>query len=99
MISTRYIQANNPKVENYNPQLLNSYTLYLDANNIYGCGMCQSLAYGGFEWISTDNISKEWILSMEDDGHIFEINLEDSSHLHDLHNEYPVALEKLTVTQ
>ena len=64
--------------------------------------MCQSLPYGGFEQISTHNITEEWILSLEDDGemgYIFEIDLEYPSHFHDLHNEYPVAPEKLRITE
>ena len=34
MISTRYCEANNSQVENYNLQIPNSYILYLDANKI-----------------------------------------------------------------
>ena len=101
MISTKYVKANYTKAENYNSQLPNSYILYLDVNNLNGWSMHQSLPNGGFEQVSTNNITEEWILALEGDGeigYIFQIDLEYFSHLHELHNEYPVSSEKVTVT-
>ena len=43
MISHRYAQANNPYVPNYDPTEDSSYIAYLDANNLYGWAMNQSL--------------------------------------------------------
>ena len=36
MASKRYAKANNPKVQDYDPEKQTNYITYLDANNLYG---------------------------------------------------------------
>ena len=44
MISTRHAQANNPSFpDTYDANLPNQNLIYLDANNLYGWAMSQSL--------------------------------------------------------
>eukprot|EP01050_Picozoa_sp_SAG11_P000429 SAG11_NODE_13_length_26388_cov_67.360341_1_plen_79_part_00 len=50
MISHRFAQANNKYVPGYDPQEESSYIAYLDANNLYGWAMIQSLPISDFEW-------------------------------------------------
>ena len=50
-ISKRHAEANNKYMVAYNPDKPSSYIQYLDANNLYGWAMTQSLATYGFEWM------------------------------------------------
>ena len=102
MISHRFAKANNKYLSNYNPTLPSSYAIYLDANNLYGWAMSQALPTHGFQWLSEEEIRKLDISQVTDDanvGYILEVDLEYPSSLHDLHNDYPLAPEKLQITK
>ena len=49
-ISKRYAQANNKYMSDYDKSLMDSYILYLDANNLYGYAMCEYLPKGNYKW-------------------------------------------------
>ena len=51
MVSHRHAQANNPQMEDYNPEQPTSYLLYLDANSLYAWAMSQPMPTGGFQWV------------------------------------------------
>jgi hypothetical protein len=100
MVSQRFAKANNPLVAGYDSALKNSYITYLDANNLYGWAMVQYLPTGEFKW--RDDISVDALLTRKDDdgkGLICEIDMEYPEHLHDAHNDYPLAPEKLEVQE
>ena len=93
-IAHRHAEANNKYMKNYDLDKLISYIMYLDANNLYGWAMSKPLPYGNFRWVNADGvITKEYGI-----GHIYEVDLEYPEDLHDLHNDYPCAPEKLKVT-
>ena len=50
-IAHRYAKANNKYLPNYNPELDDSYLMYLDANNLYGWAMSERLPTGNFKWL------------------------------------------------
>ena len=96
-ITNRYARANHKYMENYDPEEESVYIQYLDANNLYGYAMNQPLPFGNFEWLSEDEIHTltkypEWIRSCT-----LEVDLEYPKELHDLHNDYPLAPETVTV--
>ena len=98
MVSKRYAKANNPLVGGYDKSKNNSYIMYLDANNLYGWAMVQHLPTGGFEWV--EDVSIDELLSRKLDaekGYICEVDITYPEHLHDTHNDYPLAPEKLEV--
>ena len=47
-ITNRYAKANNKYMKTFNPGEISKYIQYLDANNLYGWAMSQSLPVGGF---------------------------------------------------
>ena len=77
-----------------------SYIMYLDANNLYGWAMSQALPTGGFEWVKDCNELEKTIISHSSDSdksYILEVDLEYPHELHDTHNAYPLAPEKIKV--
>lgn len=96
--SNRKAIANNPFIPNYNPSEPNSYILYLDATNLYGCSMSQCLPTGDFRWLNNDEI-ENFDCSIIDDnspkGYILEVDLEYPQHLHDKHNDLPFCPENI----
>ena len=98
MISHRHAVANNPYVHNYDNTKENSYIMYLDANNLYGWAMSQSLPVDGFKW-ETKTLDQIMYMNENDSrGCFVEVDLEVPTELHDLMNDYPLAPEKKAVT-
>ena len=108
-IANRYGKANNKYMKDYNVNEPSNYIMYLDANNLYGWAMCQYLPTGGFRWFTKKDIQELNDLDPNDylfqysetdeKGLIFEVDLEYPEELHDLHNNYPLAPEKIKVTK
>ena len=100
-IANRYGKANNKYMKDYDDKKPSKYIIYLDANNLYGWVMSQYLPTGGFRWMTQKQIDKTNLAKYEEDsqkGFIAEVDLEYPSELHDLHNDYPLAPEKVKVT-
>ena len=100
-IANRYGNANNKYMKEYDEKVPSKYIMYLDANNLYGWAMSQHLPTGNFKWMTDKEISKINLGKYELDskeGLILEVDLEYPKELHDLHNEYPIAPEKVKVS-
>ena len=101
-IAKRHSKANNKYMEDYDNDKESVFIMYLDANNLYGWTMTQYLPYGRFKWLSKKEINKfnlSLIKENSSDGYILEVDLEYPSELHDLHNDYTLAPEKLKISQ
>ena len=101
-IANRYGKANNKYMKEYNEKAPSKYIMYLDANNLYGWAMSQYLPTGGFRWMTQKQIDKIDLTKYEEDsrkGLILEVDLEYLEELHDLHNDYPLAPEKVKVNK
>jgi hypothetical protein len=98
MISHRYAKANNKYMIDYVADVVSSYIIYLDANNLYGEAMTQKLPTGGFTWIT--KFDGNYISSFDVDGDYglyVECDLHYPQHLHNEHNNYPLAVEKRSI--
>ena len=100
MITKRFAKANCPDMDTFNRYLPESYIMYLDANNLYGYAMSQSLPYTGFKWLKEEYFAHiNWLQQEENqaDGYIVECDLDYPKELHDEHNEYPLAPERVDI--
>ena len=98
-IANRYGKANNKYMKNFNPKEASKYIMYLDANNLYGWAMSQYLPTGGFKWLTEEEVDLSKFDDESEKGLILEVDLEYPEELHNLHNDYPLAAEKIKVTE
>ena len=101
-IAKRHSKANSKNTECYDSSKESKYTTYLDANNLYGWAMSQCLPYSGFKWLNQREIRGFCWNSISENssiGYILEVDLEYSSELHELHNDYLLAPEMLEISQ
>ena len=99
-IANRYGEANNKYMKDYDKNKPSKYIMYLDANNLYGWAMSQYLPTGGFKWMKQNKIDNLDLGKYHEEskkGIILEVDLEYPEKLHDLHNDYPLAAEKIKV--
>ena len=99
-IADRYRRANKYMKE-YDEKAPSKYIMYLDANNLYGWAMSQCLPTGNFKWMSDKDIERIDLGSYNTNckkGLILEVDLEYPQELHELHNDYPLAPEKVKVS-
>ena len=99
-IAKRYAKANDNKYMNdYDPKKPSTVVSYLDMNNLYGRAMSGYLPYKGFKWLK--NVDEFNAMSINEKsliGYLLEVDIEYPDKLHELHNDYPVAPEKLAVS-
>ena len=93
-IAHRHAKANNKYMKNYDPTKADKHIMYLDANNLYGWAMSQSLPTGNFKWENVNKINLEKYGENSERGLILEVDLKYPTKLHDTHNGYPLAPER-----
>ena len=93
IISHRHAKANNEYMgTEFDPAEESKFISHLDANNRYGWAMSKQLPTSGFKWM-TDNELDDWKhLSC-----FLEVDLEYPEDLHSLHNDYPLAPERIRI--
>ena len=99
IISNRYGEANNKYMKDYNKNKDSKYLMYVDANNLYGCGMSEKLPTHGFKWLTSgemENLFNNQIVQVwERIPCILEVDLKYPENLHDPHNDYPLCPERV----
>ena len=109
-IACKYAMADNALTrKDNNPQESDTHLDYIDMNNLYGYAMKQALPTGGFQWVSqrqTESnpdyltriveLLRQIVEQRPHSGLILDVDLEYPVHLHDLHNQFPLAPEVFT---
>ena len=86
-------------MNDYDPKKSSTFTSYLDMNNLYSWAMSEYIPYGGFKWLK--NVDEFDVMSINEKsliGYLLEVDLKYPDKLHELHNDYPLAPEKLAVS-
>ena len=92
-VMKRHAESNHKYLSNYDKSKVSQFIEYLDANNLYGWAMSQKLPVRDFRWMDTNELGNWRSIPC-----ILEVDLEYPKELHDLHNEYPLAPEKMIPT-
>ena len=98
-VAKRYAKANNEYLNDYDHKNPSTFISYLDLNNLYGWAMSEYLPYEGCKWLK--NVSEFDIMSINDKspiGYFVEVDFEYPDELHELHNDFPLAPEKIVVS-
>jgi len=94
MASNRFSQANNKYMGvDYDSSKPSKYIQYFDVNNEYDWAMSKPFATREFKWMNEEEL-EDW---RSFSSCILEVDLEYPKSLHDLHNDYPLAPERVTV--
>ena len=95
-IAKEYAKANNKCMKVYDSKEPSKFITYLDMNNLYGWAMSEYLPYGGYKWLK--NVNGFDVMSISEKSpieYIIKVDLKYPEELHALHNDYPLAPEKL----
>ena len=102
MTSNRHGKANNNYMGDYDPSEESKNITYLDANNLYGWGMSQKPPYKNFRWVNEKkliDLNPFQINADGDTGYILQVDLEYPKKLQNLHNDYPMVPENITINK
>ena len=74
--------------------------MYLDFTNLYGYAQKQKLPCRNYRWLTSDEVANFDVMAVEDNGDLgygLEVDLHYPEHLHKLHNDLPLAPEKMDI--
>ena len=97
-VSNRYSKANNIYLKSYDPKQESKLIIYLEANNLYVYAMSKFFPISGFKWIAPKEFDlNNKYTSNNSKGCVLELDLEYPKELQELHNDYPLAPDKLEI--
>ena len=92
-ISHRHVKANNEYMgDEFGPTKEYKFIPYLDVNELYSWAMSKQLPTTGFEWITEEELDDWKHVSC-----FLEVDLKYPEDLHNLHNDYPLAPERIKI--
>ena len=99
----RYAKANNKYMKNYDKDIISSYLMYLDTNNLYGWAMSQKLPVNGFKWVEKLSRFNEIFIKNynenSDIGYFLEVDIDYPKELFNLHKDLPFLPERKKVNK
>ena len=93
----RYSVANNKYMKNYDPEKPSVFIEYLDKNGLYTSILGGPLPFSGFRWLTEEEIDEMMKEHTKIRSCTLKVDLEYPKEPHDLHNEYPLAVESVKV--
>ena len=85
-------------MKNYNKNIISSYLMYLDANNLYGWAMSQKLPVNGFTWVEKlSRFNERFIKNYNENsdiGYFLEVDVEYPKKLFGSHKDLPFLPER-----
>ena len=94
----KYAKANNKFMRNYDKNIILSYIMNLDANNLYGWGMSQKLPANGFKWVNKlSKFNEDFMKNYYENsnkGCILEVDDEYPKNLFNLHSDLSFSAER-----
>ena len=85
-------------MKNYNKDIISSYLMYLDANNLYGWAMSQKLPVNGFKWVEKlSKFNERFIKSYNENsdiGYFLEADINYPKELFNLYKDLPFLPER-----
>ena len=94
----RHFKANNKYMEDFDKTQPSVFGVFFDVTSLYAGTMQQPLPCGNYKW--RNDLTIDDILNADcfgGVGYFVEIYLENPPHLHDHHNDWPLAPEKLQI--
>ena len=86
-------------MNDYDPKKPLTFINYLDMNNLYDWAISKNLPYGEFKWLkNVDGLDVMSIFEKSPIGYFLEVDHKYPDELHKLHNDYPLAPEKLAAS-
>ena len=93
----RLSKANIKYMKNYDPEKPGVYIEYLDKNGLYTSILAGPLPFSDFRWLSKNEIDEMMHDHTKIKSCTLRVDLKYPRELHDLHNEYPLAVQSVTV--
>ena len=97
-IFNRYSKAKNNYFKSYDPKQ-DSRHIYLSENNYHGYETSKFFSSSGFKWIDSKEIGLREYTSNSSEGCLLEVGLEYPKKLQELHNDYPLAPNKIEINR
>ena len=90
-------------MKNYDKDIISSYLMYLDANNLYGWAMSQKLPANGFKRVEKSRLSRFYEIFIKNynensnKGYFLEVDVDHPKKLFNLHKDLPFLPERKKV--
>ena len=90
-------EANNKCLKGFDQKQESKLIIYLDANNLYGYAMSKFLPTSRFKWKTRKEFDLNKYTSNSSKGCVLQVDLEYQKQLRELHNNCPLALDKIEI--
>ena len=101
-VNHRHFVANNPYLDDFDPEKPISYAHYVDANNLYGKSMSLKLPVKNFRWLKREEIDSLDFSKIDPEGetcYIMDVDLTYPENIHDYHNDFPLAVQSKVIPE